>query len=71
MPAILRTLRSEAVLCLINLTEAEQVLSLDLSEFAGRKITDLLRNSDQRIVSKESETFTVQPYAFQWLKLVE
>lgn len=69
--AILRTLRSEAVLCLINLTEAEQVLSLDLSEFAGRKITDLIRNSDQRIVSKESETFTIQPYAFQWLKLVE
>lgn len=66
---ILRTNQSDAVLCLLNLTEEEQSFSLDLSEFAGRKMTEIVQNEEKGTISQEPMRFTVQPYGFQWLKL--
>lgn len=66
---ILRTHSDEQVLCLFNLTNSVQQLSLDLAAFADRDIVSLIDgNSLGKIKLAETE-LELEPYEFQWLSL--
>lgn len=66
---ILRSFGADRILCILNLTDKPQSIMLDLSEFAGRTITELVTNEERGIISQDAMTVTVEPLAFQWLKL--
>jgi hypothetical protein len=57
------------VLCLFNLDPQRQSASLNLGEFAGRSLVDLLAESEALIVNRWPLVMNLQPYAAHWLRI--
>ena len=64
-----RSLDSEDLICILNLTEQTQELDLDLSRWNGAKVIDLLTEDPFPEVTSEPYAITLKPWAFHWLKL--
>lgn len=59
------------VLCINNLSQSAQPLSLDLSEFVGRVPYELLGRTRFPAVDKEPYFFTLPPYGVFWFELAD
>ncbi|MDT8305011.1 MAG: alpha-glucosidase C-terminal domain-containing protein, partial [Anaerolineae bacterium] len=64
-----RILGEERVLCLFNLGEERQSLSLDLRELAGRALVDLLAETPQLVVNEWPLVVNLAPYSAHWLQI--
>ncbi len=64
---ILRSHASEQVLCLLNLTDMDQNLPLDLSKYAGKELVDLMTGKSQGVIAETTTFFQLDPFGFQWL----
>jgi maltose alpha-D-glucosyltransferase/alpha-amylase len=65
---ILRTHQDDTVLCALNLTGDEQVLSFDLPATAGGKLVNLLDGKNYGEFAEGNGTLTLEPYEYLWLK---
>ncbi len=65
---VLRSHEDDFILCVLNLTDRSKTLSLDLSKFAGRQMTELIHNEDRGRISLDTNVFSLNPYEFLWLK---
>jgi len=73
-PAILANLRQSqgtAILCIHNLSDSEQTVTLDLSEFAGKIPRDLLKADSGPLsaVTVAPYQLNLPPLAYHWLAL--
>jgi maltose alpha-D-glucosyltransferase/alpha-amylase len=66
---LLRSYQHDHILCIHNLSNKKQILELDLSEFTGRNLFDLINKSDFKIINEDHMRFTIDPYGFNWLKI--
>jgi len=66
---ILRKLNGKHMLCVLNLTDDDQVLMLNLSDLVGYQVTDVFNNKDFPIINKNPYPIDIDPYGFYWLKL--
>jgi maltose alpha-D-glucosyltransferase / alpha-amylase len=66
---ILRKHQDKYVLCILNLSEFEQTLTLDLSKFKNRILTDLIHNKDLGTITDKPTSLTINPYGFLWIEL--
>jgi maltose alpha-D-glucosyltransferase/alpha-amylase len=67
--SILRSYHSQTILCLINLIDSEQTINIALSNFAGKKLINLLNSDQSGIVQLDQTQFNLQPYEFKWLEV--
>ena len=67
--AYLREWQDETILCVANLSRSAQAIELDLSEFRGRRIVEVLGRSVFPQVGEQPYTLTLQPYSFYWFEL--
>ena len=68
---VLRTHNGENIICVHNLTEKEQSLSLDLSKFNGKGIVELSNYKTRDKITEAPHILNVKPYEFLWLKITE
>ena len=64
-----RSLGSEDLICILNLTDQPQNLQLDLSRWNGAKVIDLLTEDPFPGITTEPYSVTLAPWAFHWLKV--
>jgi maltose alpha-D-glucosyltransferase/alpha-amylase len=68
--AFLRQTSTTVILALYNLSEQPQTTSLNLAEFAGRPLQDLLGHpSPLLVISAEPNVVTLKPLAYHWLQI--
>ncbi len=67
---LLRNYNNDHILCLNNLSDEQQNLELNLSNFNGRKLFDLIQKTDFEEITKAKMRFSIEPYGFYWLKVV-
>ena len=67
---LLREYEDQQILCVLNLSEEQQQIELNLSEFTGRKLWDLVSNSDFASIDQSRLLISIEPYGFYWLKLI-
>ncbi|MCI0575061.1 MAG: maltose alpha-D-glucosyltransferase [Chloroflexi bacterium] len=70
-PAVLaywRVSGEQRLLALYNLSEQQQSISLDLSTYQGRAMTDLLTSSSQELLTNWPVVKILTPYASHWLR---
>lgn len=61
--------QGEHVICILNLTEQERDLSLDLQAFQGSQVVDLLGKADFESITDDPYTVRITPFGFHWLQL--
>ncbi len=59
----------DRLLCVYNLSNQQQSVSLDLSQFSGRTMINLLASGEKLILSDWPTVNMLFPYASQWLRL--
>jgi maltose alpha-D-glucosyltransferase/alpha-amylase len=64
---ILRTYQDQVVLCVLNLTDQEQGLSLEHSALTGKHLVNLLDGEDLGKFTDPRMTLNLKPYEFMWL----
>src|SRR6185437_3446738 len=69
--AYVRSLDSERILCVMNLSRYAQPVDLDLKEFAGLTPIEMLGYVEFPRISNEPYRLTLGPYGFFWLELHE
>jgi len=57
------------LLCLYNLSAEQQSVTLDLSEWQGSQVTDLLHEEGKLVPSELPAVKVLQPYASHWFRL--
>ena len=67
--AYLREWQDETILCVANLSRSAQAIELDLSEFRGRRVVEVLGRSVFPQIGEQSYTLTLQPHSFFWFEL--
>jgi len=67
---VLRSQESENVVCVLNLTDEKQTLSLDLAQFSGRRVFDLLTEKPYPDVTEKPYQIGAPPFGFFWLNLI-
>lgn len=71
-PAILafwRASRDERILCLYNLSYQRESISLNLSEYKGNDLIDLLTHNNRETLSELPLVKSLSPYSSHWLLL--
>jgi len=66
--SILRFHEDETILCLFNLTSEVQDLTLEIPSLVGKQLIDLIDNENSVSVTNEITHFSLNPFAFLWLK---
>ncbi len=66
---ILRTHGNDNILCVLNLTNNDQDIALNLTTFAGKKIENILDGKTYGEVSGKITPLMLQPFEFLWLRL--
>jgi len=66
---VLRKHQKNNVLCILNLTGKSQSLDLDLSNFQGKTLFDLIENKAFCKIDKNKVTFNIKPYGYFWMQL--
>jgi maltose alpha-D-glucosyltransferase/alpha-amylase len=69
--AILRTFEDQNVICIHNLTREEKNLELDLSNFSGKRLINLLKEGEMDPITKEKQSFDLQPHQFLWMMITD
>ncbi|MBV9861301.1 MAG: maltose alpha-D-glucosyltransferase [Alphaproteobacteria bacterium] len=67
--AYLRELGDETILAVVNLSRSAQSVELDLSEYRGRQIVELLGRSVFPIIGEAPYLLTLQSHSFFWFEL--
>jgi len=67
---ILRTKGDQSVLCILNLTDQQQTLSLDLSRFEGKTLIDMISETFFSDIKSEPITLSSSPYGFYWFEVL-
>ena len=67
---VLRSYQEQNMLCIMNLTDQKQELALELAEFTGKQLFDLMKKQDMGSVQDIKTNFSLSPYEFLWLKLL-
>jgi len=68
--AYLREWEDEIILCVANLARTAQAIELDLAEFRGREVIELLGRSTFPPIGEEPYRLTLQGHSFFWFELV-
>ena len=68
--AYLREWEGETILCVANLARSAQAVALDLSEFRGRHVVEVLGRADFPDVGEQPYLLTLQGHSFFWFELV-
>jgi hypothetical protein len=61
--------KSDRVLCIYNLSNQQQSLSLDLVAYRGQPMTDLLVSGEDIILGDWPTVKILRPYASHWLRI--
>jgi maltose alpha-D-glucosyltransferase/alpha-amylase len=69
--AFVRRYENETILVVANLSRAVQSAELDLSRFAGRVPVEMLDRTELPRIGSQPYFFTLGPYGFYWLLLLE
>ena len=64
---ILRSYQDDSVLCVLNLTDDEQALSIDISGLTGKTLKNMLSGEDYTKITSHQTTINLEPYGFFWL----
>jgi len=67
--AYLREWQDETILCVANLSRSAQAVELDLAEFRGRQVVEILGRSVFPRIGELTYLLTLQPYSFYWFEL--
>lgn len=67
--AFWRVHEERRVLCLFNLDQQRQSISLNLGVFAGKKLVDLLADSEELTLNEFPMVLNLEPYAAHWLRI--
>jgi len=67
--AYLREWQDETILCVANLSRSAQAIELDLSEFRGRRVVEVLGRSVFPQIGEPPYMLTLQPHSFFWFEL--
>ncbi len=67
--AILRSYQNKNYLCVFNLTDSVTIINLDLSEFAGKNLQAITKNTINNIKAQPTTELHLKPYEFIWFKL--
>jgi maltose alpha-D-glucosyltransferase / alpha-amylase len=67
--AYLREWESEIMLCVANLSRSAQAVELDLAEYRGRDVVEVLGRSPFPPVGEQSYRMTLQGHSFFWFEL--
>jgi maltose alpha-D-glucosyltransferase / alpha-amylase len=67
--AYLRSMGTEQVLCVMNLSQYAQPVDLDIPELAGVTPIEMLGYVEFPIITKDPYRLTLGPYGFFWLEL--
>jgi maltose alpha-D-glucosyltransferase / alpha-amylase len=65
--AFIRSFKTEQILCIYNLASAEQAVTLDLDQFKGQKMIDMLTNTVYATLEQGDYRTILQPYEYLWL----
>ncbi|HSM55705.1 MAG TPA: maltose alpha-D-glucosyltransferase [Candidatus Sulfomarinibacteraceae bacterium] len=64
-----RTLGRQRTFCLFNLGNQPSSISLELSDYEGRRLVDLLQEGEERSIGSWPIVFNLAPYASHWLQI--
>jgi maltose alpha-D-glucosyltransferase / alpha-amylase len=64
-----RVLDEHRVLCLFNLDQQRQNISIDLSAYAGRSLVDLLAETEDLVVNRWPLVLNLEPFSSHWLQI--
>jgi maltose alpha-D-glucosyltransferase/alpha-amylase len=64
-----RWLDDRHLVCVLNLTDKAQTISLDLSKWQGSEIRELLTNQDYPVVKGDPYPLTLESWQYLWLKI--
>jgi maltose alpha-D-glucosyltransferase/alpha-amylase len=67
--AYLREWQDETILCVANLSRSAQAVALDLAEFRGRQVIEVLGRSVFPPVGEPAYQLTLPPHSFFWFEL--
>ncbi|MBV9153068.1 MAG: maltose alpha-D-glucosyltransferase [Alphaproteobacteria bacterium] len=67
--AYLREWQDETILCIANLSRSAQAVALDLAEFRGRNVVEVLGRSAFPPIGEQPYLLTLQPHSFFWFEL--
>src|SRR5258708_17738950 len=67
--AYLREWQDETILCVANLSRSAQAVALDLAEFRGREVIEVLGRSVFLPVGEQPYQLTLPTYSFFWFEL--
>src|SRR4029077_15333751 len=67
--AYLREWHDETILCVANLSRSAQAVALDLAEFRGRQVIEVLGRSVFPPVGAPAYPLPLPPYSFFWFEL--
>src|SRR2546430_6715037 len=67
--AYLRGWQNETILCVANLSRSAQAVALDLGEFRGREVIEVLGRSIFLPVGEQPYQLTLPPHSFFWFEL--
>lgn len=67
--SLLRSNQEQNVLCILNLTNRDQSINYDLTEFIDCTLFDLFANKPFIEISQDLTSFDVPGYGFFWLKI--
>jgi maltose alpha-D-glucosyltransferase/alpha-amylase len=59
----------DRVLCLFNLDNQPHSISLTLEEYSGRKLVDLLHDTEERTIDQWPVVMNLSPFAAHWLRI--
>ena len=65
-----RSLDDEDMICILNLSDMEQVIKLDLASWQGCQPVDILSDVIFPSISETPYAITLAPLAYRWLKIV-
>ena len=67
--SIIRTHEDKSALCVLNLTNVQQNVSLDLSSFSGKSLLNLINGKVYGRASLNLTHLVLEPYEFLWLSI--
>jgi maltose alpha-D-glucosyltransferase / alpha-amylase len=64
-----RVLDEHRILCLFNLDQQRQNISVDLSAYAGKSLVDLLAETEDLVVNRWPLVLNLEPFSAHWLQI--
>ncbi len=68
---IKRDYEEQNLICIHNLADKENILALEMPEFKNKTFSNLMTNKKDGYEMKDNLSFTLGPYEFLWLNIVD